>query len=356
MLCSINLFGMSPVRCSCSPPQIESSKGIKFPDEDESHPCHPNNPLNPKSPYYQVRPSHFQSELLLTRFLQPGMGNTRAHEKIAQVVPEDLKVLMRRLLVRHPVERASFDEFFASEGLKKCKFSASASGAGSGFADKDTKGSHASEAQGDAADSNEPELAEEQVDGDGTEDVEDRAEKAPVAHRPAPTVPAPREGERTLSTGTSPRARARAPKERERAARRAEGTQEGKDLPTHDQNVDDVRAQPHDALQNARQKMRDEDARSRECERRIPEHHRVIPPEVLDPKAMIPPSRCVTISLFVCCWPCSCFLAILCVTAPCPEPLQFHRRFQSYPRLFMADFLPYHCSFPQYLPPWTRPF
>ncbi|KAF8523694.1 kinase-like protein [Hysterangium stoloniferum] len=72
--------------------KIESSKGIKFPDEDESHPNHPLNPMNPKSPYYQV-------------------------------VSPDLKALMRRLLVHHPVERASFDEFFSSEGLRKSKFS-----------------------------------------------------------------------------------------------------------------------------------------------------------------------------------------------------------------------------------------
>lgn len=40
--------------------KIESSKGIKFPDEDESHPSHPLNPMNPKSPYYQVsRHYHF---------------------------------------------------------------------------------------------------------------------------------------------------------------------------------------------------------------------------------------------------------------------------------------------------------
>ncbi|GJJ14702.1 hypothetical protein Clacol_008969 [Clathrus columnatus] len=85
--------------------KIESSKGIKFPDEDESHPCHPLNPMNPKSPYYQ-----------------PGLGNTRAHEKMEQVVASDLKALMRRLLVRHPVDRANFDEFFNSEALQNSKF------------------------------------------------------------------------------------------------------------------------------------------------------------------------------------------------------------------------------------------
>ncbi|KIJ28312.1 hypothetical protein M422DRAFT_135435, partial [Sphaerobolus stellatus SS14] len=75
--------------------KIESSKGIKFPEEDESHPAHPMNPMNPKSPYYH---------------------------KMAQVVAPDMKALMRRLLVRNPVERASFEEFFKSEALRNSKF------------------------------------------------------------------------------------------------------------------------------------------------------------------------------------------------------------------------------------------
>lgn len=40
-----------------------------------------------------------------------------------QVVAPDMKALMRRLLVRHPVDRASFDEFFNSQALNNSKFS-----------------------------------------------------------------------------------------------------------------------------------------------------------------------------------------------------------------------------------------
>lgn len=39
-------------------------------------------------------------------------------------VPEDIKKLIRSLLKRHPVERASFDEFFASRAMANSKFPA----------------------------------------------------------------------------------------------------------------------------------------------------------------------------------------------------------------------------------------
>jgi serine/threonine-protein kinase ULK2 len=63
--------------------KIESSKGVRFPDEDSS-----------------------------------GKGNG---DEI-QVVPSDIKQLIRGLLKQKPVQRMSFDAFFASEALAKSKF------------------------------------------------------------------------------------------------------------------------------------------------------------------------------------------------------------------------------------------
>jgi serine/threonine-protein kinase ULK/ATG1 len=65
--------------------KIEHSKGIKFPDED---------------PTYQPRPG----------------------EDPPQVVPPDVKALIRALLRRNPAERASFEEFFKSEAMTNSKF------------------------------------------------------------------------------------------------------------------------------------------------------------------------------------------------------------------------------------------
>lgn len=65
--------------------KIDHSKGIKFPDED---------------PTYQPRPG----------------------EDLPQVVPPDVKALIRALLRRNPVERASFDDFFKSEAMTNSKF------------------------------------------------------------------------------------------------------------------------------------------------------------------------------------------------------------------------------------------
>ncbi|KII91572.1 hypothetical protein PLICRDRAFT_156776 [Plicaturopsis crispa FD-325 SS-3] len=64
--------------------KIEHSKGIKFPDED---------PTPPKRPGDEI-----------------------------PVVPSDVKMLIRTLLKRNPVERASFDDFFASPALANSKF------------------------------------------------------------------------------------------------------------------------------------------------------------------------------------------------------------------------------------------
>ncbi|KAF4613175.1 hypothetical protein D9613_010944 [Agrocybe pediades] len=68
--------------------RIESSKGIKFPDED------PTSPSNKSG----------------------GGGSSDLP------VPEDIKDLIRALLKRNPAERASYEEFFASRALAKSKF------------------------------------------------------------------------------------------------------------------------------------------------------------------------------------------------------------------------------------------
>lgn len=130
--------------------KIEHSKGVKFPDEDLSRPT-PNHPT-PHS-----------------------TSSTKPEEP--QVVPPDIKELIRALLRRRPTERASFEEFFKSEALAKSKFP-----------------------------------------------------------RPAPEPPS-----RTTTITTVPSMQ----------------TEEEDDAPIG----------------------------------KIPEHHKVIPPEVLDPKAMIPPSK-----------------------------------------------------------------
>jgi serine/threonine-protein kinase ULK/ATG1 len=65
--------------------KIEHSKGIKFPDEDSTH--------------------------------QPRPG-----EDPPQVVPSDIKALIRALLRRIPAERASFQDFFQSEAMTNSKF------------------------------------------------------------------------------------------------------------------------------------------------------------------------------------------------------------------------------------------
>ncbi|KAI0265342.1 kinase-like protein [Gloeopeniophorella convolvens] len=65
--------------------KIDHSKGIKFPDEDPTH--------------------------------QPRPG-----EDPPLVVPSDVKALIRALLRRNPVERASFEDFFKSEAMANSKF------------------------------------------------------------------------------------------------------------------------------------------------------------------------------------------------------------------------------------------
>ncbi len=86
--------------------KIEHSKGIKFPDEDPA--------------YTEKDPE-------------------------AKPVPSDIKKLIRSLLKRQPVERASFDDFFGSTALARSKFPRpSANGNVShSTSGKDTKTGHA---------------------------------------------------------------------------------------------------------------------------------------------------------------------------------------------------------------------
>jgi hypothetical protein len=226
------------------------------------------------------------------------MGNTRAHEKAAQVVADDLKALMRRLLVRHPVERASFDEFFASEGLRKSKFSLSMSSEDS-----------ASGAVGAGGDDEQTENGAETM-AEGAKDFDH--DGVPIAHRAAPAAPsrhATNVHERTHSDGTSARALARAARERNREARTrdvsdyrnvepaVEGPERAADFPLEDP-ADKVRI-PHAASPtDAQQKGMSGDNETRL--NRLDEigEHNPITPDVLDPRAKIPPSRCVWNSLF----------------------------------------------------------
>jgi serine/threonine-protein kinase ULK/ATG1 len=67
--------------------KIDSSKGIKFPDEDPAH----------------VQQAQAAGEPLIP-------------------IPDDIKQLVRVLLNRNPAERAGFDEFFASKALANSKF------------------------------------------------------------------------------------------------------------------------------------------------------------------------------------------------------------------------------------------
>jgi serine/threonine-protein kinase ULK2 len=64
--------------------RIEHAKGIKFPDEDTQRAGDDSTPVIP--------------------------------------VPSDIKMLIKALLKRHPVERSSFDEFFGSTALARSKF------------------------------------------------------------------------------------------------------------------------------------------------------------------------------------------------------------------------------------------
>ncbi|KAG9310154.1 kinase-like protein [Chiua virens] len=75
--------------------RIEHSRGVKFPDEDSSRAA-----SNHSAPH--------------------SASSTKPEEP--QTVPSDIKELIRALLRRRPIERATFEEFFKSEALAKSKF------------------------------------------------------------------------------------------------------------------------------------------------------------------------------------------------------------------------------------------
>jgi serine/threonine-protein kinase ULK2 len=169
--------------------RIEGSKGVKFPDED-----------------------------LLAAGAKPGGANGRTLIKIGkdgkkeevQLVPEDIKKLIRTLLKRNPIERSTFDEFFGSQALANSKFPRP--GAGSGQLSRQQSG-----------------MSESSSGGNGI----------PVS---------------LANSGASA-----APVE------------------------EDVKQQDHD-------RSYEEDGYE-EGRPKTPEHHKHIPPEVLDMKVMIPPSK-----------------------------------------------------------------
>lgn len=232
------------------------------------------------------------------------MGNTRAHEKAAQVVADDLKALIRRLLVRHPVERASFDEFFASEGLRKSKFSSSIN----------------SEESGSGGVGGEREQTENGTDpmvGAGKGSKEDR-DGVPIAHRAAPAVP-PRstaeEPERPHDDETSARAQTRAARERNREARVKNVSDypngaAAAEVPVRAPNLllEDTtdKSRPHHAHLPADVQREgtssDDETRLKRLEGTAERNN--ILPDVLDPRAKIPPSRYVVNLLFMMplCW------------------------------------------------------
>ena len=67
--------------------KIDSSKGVKFPDEDPQM-----------------------------------IANAQAKGEEINVVPPDVKMLIRGLLKRLPAERLSFEDFFGSTAMEKSKF------------------------------------------------------------------------------------------------------------------------------------------------------------------------------------------------------------------------------------------
>lgn len=129
------------------------------------------------------------------------MGNTRMEEKMAQVVPDDLKALMRRLLVRKPTERASFEEFFSSQALRNSKFTIPSSSESSGFG------------HGDATE------LKSSLSRSGHKVP---IESVPVAHRAPPAVPVKTLAEEAPGTVLSPRGRARLATKERLEAKKAE--------------------------------------------------------------------------------------------------------------------------------------
>lgn len=81
--------------------KIEASKGVKFPDESPPRRSGVPTPTTPNN--------------ATTTTTTPGAEDAAA-------VPDDIKLLIRLLLKRHPVERASFDDFFKSTAMVNSKF------------------------------------------------------------------------------------------------------------------------------------------------------------------------------------------------------------------------------------------
>lgn len=94
--------------------KIDHSRGVKFPDED------PRNAgvLAPATTTTTSAPSSVSG----TATTQGANGSGTGETQTVQIVPDDVKKLIRVLLKRNPVERASFDEFFKSNALANSKF------------------------------------------------------------------------------------------------------------------------------------------------------------------------------------------------------------------------------------------
>lgn len=97
--------------------KIDHSKGIKFPDEDPRNQAPPH--LAPPATTTVSPPAGNGANGTGTANAN---ANTNGETQAVQVVPDDVKKLIRVLLKRNPVERASFDEFFKSHALANSKF------------------------------------------------------------------------------------------------------------------------------------------------------------------------------------------------------------------------------------------
>lgn len=70
-------------------------------------------------------PFRAQNHIELLKRIEQARSTVRfpdEEDQNANVVPADIKKLIRSLLKRHPIERASFEDFFASKGMANSKF------------------------------------------------------------------------------------------------------------------------------------------------------------------------------------------------------------------------------------------
>lgn len=86
--------------------KIEHSRGVRFPDDEPARSAH-NSGAN------AVREKSVSGQGTATEGPSPSSPTQ---------VPEDVKNLVRALLKRNPVERATFEEFFGSEALANSRF------------------------------------------------------------------------------------------------------------------------------------------------------------------------------------------------------------------------------------------